>query len=153
MRFINIALIAFAVAQKITQRSYPIGVVTSDSMSPSIHRGDLLLTIPSQRPPRLYDVVVFQPPLCDTPPVAHRIIAKRRNAHSQTMEYLTQGDNNVMDDGYGNLYPGWLQADQIQATVRGIIPFVGWPSVLLAEHWWIKYALMASVVIDVLFTI
>lgn len=74
-------------------------------------------------------------------PSIRRLMGIRRE---KPLKLLTKGDNNVADDT--ELYAagqGYLnrQADIIGSVV-GYIPFVGYVTILLSEHPWLKTVLL-----------
>ena len=61
-------------------------------------------------------------------------------------QYLTKGDNNDRDDT--PLYPPgqpYVKRQEIIGTVKGYIPYVGWVTILLSEHPWLKATVFGAV--------
>lgn len=61
-------------------------------------------------------------------------------------QYLTKGDNNNGDDTL--LYPPgqpYVKRHEIIGTIKGYIPYVGWVTILLSEHPWLKTAVFGAV--------
>lgn len=56
---------------------------------------------------------------------------------------LTKGDNNIADDT--ELYArgqDYLDRDDVVGSVFGYIPFVGYVTILLSEHPWLKTVML-----------
>ena len=97
----------------------PLVVVTSESMEPTMYRGDLLiLQARAQEDIHLLDIVVYQDTVWHTDgPIVHRVVEIQ--IVNGTYYYYTQGDNNAMRD------PGERTYDEIIGVVIGMIPAVG----------------------------
>ena len=97
----------------------PVVVVTSESMEPTIYKGDLLIIqARAQEDIHLLDIVVYQ----DTSyhpggPIVHRII--QIEEIDGVTYYTTRGDNNSGDD------PGVRTYEEIVGVVITTIPWVG----------------------------
>lgn len=107
---------------------YPLVVVTSDSMNPSIRRGDVLM-IEGVRSPTVYDVIVFSLP-CRDMSIVHRVIYTDNN------RYLTKGDNNQLSDAAAGIYCNydeWPKRENVIGRVYGQLPLIGYPVILFYE--------------------
>lgn len=74
-------------------------------------------------------------------PIVHRIVRKFGNGEHAKL--LTKGDNNVADDT--ELYArgqDYLERKDIIGSVFAYIPFVGYVTIMLSEHPWMKTALL-----------
>ncbi|KAJ3168749.1 hypothetical protein HK101_011598 [Irineochytrium annulatum] len=132
----------------------PLVVVLTGSMEPAFHRGDLLfLTHPrsvlDDAPLRVGDVCVFK--IKDKPtPIVHRVVAahddERGGGDGKGAVMLTKGDHNLENDRA--LYaPGqlWIRERDVVGRVRGIVPYIGYVSVLLNENAMVKTAVLGAV--------
>lgn len=102
---------------------YPLVVVTSDSMNPSIRRGDILM-IEGIRSPSIYDVIVFSLP-CQDMSIVHRVIYTDNNNR-----YLTKGDSNQLSDAAAGIYCNydeWPARENVIGRVYGQLPLIGYP--------------------------
>lgn len=62
---------------------------------------------------------------------------------SPTAKLLTKGDNNAADDT--DLYArgqDYLERKDIVGSVVGFVPFVGYVTIMLTEHPWLKTAML-----------
>ncbi|KAJ7230052.1 signal peptidase I [Mycena pura] len=124
-------LMAHTALELLTNCKSPAVVVLSASMEPGVRRGDLLLL--SNYAPQRYangDITVYQVP-GHAIPIVHRVL--QTHDSPLTQQFLTKGDNNDVDDLA--LYDGleWLEAAHVVGKVQGIIPFVGYVSILFNE--------------------
>ncbi|ODM14884.1 Signal peptidase complex catalytic subunit sec11 [Aspergillus cristatus] len=140
-----------------TASSSPIVVVLSGSMEPAFQRGDLLFLW--NRAPRaeLGEVVVYNVRGKDIP-IVHRVVrtfpeveGKAKNVKevedASTVPnnmLLTKGDNNVADDTelYARGQDYLNREEDIVGSVRGYIPMVGYVTIMLSEHPWLKTVLL-----------
>lgn len=104
--------------------SYKPYAVISGSMEPVYKRGDMVIV--EKRTPeidiRQGDIIQYQR---DGIYITHRIVAVT-SQEGETV-YTTKGDNNEDNDP-------WVVTDtQIHGIIRGHIPFVGYPTVMLHE--------------------
>lgn len=128
----------------------PVVVVLSGSMEPAFFRGDLLfLTLPDS-PFEVGEIVVYNLEGRDIP-IVHRILEVRETENGDA-KLLTKGDNNPGNDR-GLYNPGqlWLQREDIQGRVRGSLPYVGYLTILMNDFPWVKYALLGTIALFVVF--
>eukprot|EP00093_Oithona_nana_P003989 03989.XXX_37566_37026_1 [CDS] Oithona nana genome sequencing. len=117
---------------------YVVSVVKSDSMQPTLHRGDLLIA-QLQFEPQLQDIVFVQLPIPKEfaqEVICHRIVAK------QGIFFVTKGDANAFEDewlynddkeeGSSETNAGFRR-QQIIAKVRWHFPMIGYPALLIRE--------------------
>ncbi len=120
----------------------PLVVVISDSMEPTLYRGDLLIL--QARAPEdihLMDIIVFQDNLFhNTGPVVHRVVEIQ--IVDGEYYYYTKGDNNAMRD------PGERTYDEIIGVMVSRIPAVGNISLFLRSE--VGIAVMAVIFIAIL---
>ncbi|KAK4450808.1 hypothetical protein QBC34DRAFT_402595 [Podospora aff. communis PSN243] len=122
----------------ITDSPSPIVVVLSGSMEPAFQRGDLLFlwnrNILSET--SVGEIVVYNVKDKDIP-IVHRVV--RKFGIGPNAKLLTKGDNNLSDDT--ELYArgqDYLVRKDIIGSVVGFIPFVGYVTIMLSEHPWMK---------------
>ena len=147
----------------------PIVVVLSGSMEPAFQRGDLLFLWNRNflEETKVGEIVVYNVKGKDIP-IVHRIVRKfgigyvvssplflmhssgiTTSGPELIQEYrskaklLTKGDNNSADDT--ELYArgqDFLEREDIIGSVVGYIPFVGYVTILLSEHPWLKTVML-----------
>jgi len=116
----------------------PIVVVLSGSMEPAFQRGDLLFLWNRNllEETKVGDIVVYNVKGKDIP-IVHRLV--RKFGTGAKAKILTKGDNNKADDtelyAHGQDY---LVREDIIGQVVAYIPFVGYVTILLSEHPWLK---------------
>ncbi|EEY15350.1 Signal peptidase complex catalytic subunit SEC11 like protein [Verticillium longisporum] len=126
----------------ITDSPSPIVVVLSGSMEPAFQRGDLLFLWNRNllRETDVGEVVVYNVKDKDIP-IVHRIV--RKFGAGASAKLLTKGDNNAADDT--ELYArgqDYLERQDIIGSVVAYIPFVGYVTILLSEHPWLKTVML-----------
>ncbi|KAF4976877.1 hypothetical protein FZEAL_6519 [Fusarium zealandicum] len=120
----------------------PIVVVLSGSMEPAFQRGDLLFLWNRNvlRETEVGEVVVYNVKDKDIP-IVHRVV--RKFGIGETAKLLTKGDNNLSDDT--ELYAtgqDYLVRNDIIGSVVAYMPFVGYVTILLSEHPWLKTVML-----------
>ncbi|KAK0387052.1 hypothetical protein NLU13_5365 [Sarocladium strictum] len=120
----------------------PIVVVLSGSMEPAFQRGDLLFLWNRNffQDTQVGEVVVYNVKDKDIP-IVHRVV--RKFGSGDKAKLLTKGDNNAADDT--ELYArgqDYLAREDIIGSVIGYIPFVGYVTILLSEHPWLKTVML-----------
>ncbi|EGY16624.1 Signal peptidase complex catalytic subunit SEC11 like protein [Verticillium longisporum] len=126
----------------ITDSPSPIVVVLSGSMEPAFQRGDLLFLWNRNllRETDVGEVVVYNVKDKDIP-IVHRVV--RKFGAGASAKLLTKGDNNAADDT--ELYArgqDYLERQDIIGSVVAYIPFVGYVTILLSEHPWLKTVML-----------
>ncbi len=102
----------------------PLVVVTSESMSPNLHTGDLLIIQHREASDiKVGDIVVYTSDWHPESPVVHRVIEIINN--SGTLEFITKGDANPVSD------PGFRTIEDIIGVVVFRIPYIGYVSLWL----------------------
>ncbi|MBD3188192.1 signal peptidase I [Candidatus Bathyarchaeota archaeon] len=127
--FIGGAFAAFGILKVVMKTPIPVVVVTSKSMEPNIHEGDILF-IKNQSADEINvgDVIVFETqgawssPINE--PVVHRVIQKDFNVGEQKYYFTTQGDANPFPDDP-------IPEDNLYGRVVGRIPYLGWIKLFL----------------------
>ena len=71
-------------------------------------------------------------------------VADRSHSRSTPLKLLTKGDNNMADDTelYARGQDYLERSKDIIGSVVGYIPFVGYVTILLSEHPWLKTVLL-----------
>ncbi|KAK4125756.1 signal peptidase complex catalytic subunit SEC11 [Parathielavia appendiculata] len=125
-----------------TDSPSPIVVVLSGSMEPAFQRGDLLMlwnrNLFSET--NVGEIVVYNVKGKDIP-IVHRVV--RKFGAGPDAKLLTKGDNNAADDT--ELYArgqDYLNRKDIVGSVVGYMPFVGYVTIMLSEHPWLKTVML-----------
>ncbi|KAH8911585.1 signal peptidase complex catalytic subunit SEC11 [Coniochaeta sp. PMI_546] len=126
----------------VTDSPSPIVVVLSGSMEPAFQRGDLLFLWNRNwlQETDVGEIVVYNVKDKEIP-IVHRIVRKFGNGPKAKL--LTKGDNNGADDT--DLYAKgqeYLERKDIIGSVVAFIPFVGYVTILLSEHPWLKTVML-----------
>eukprot|EP01119_Soliformovum_irregulare_P007153 TRINITY_DN19554_c0_g1_i1.p1 TRINITY_DN19554_c0_g1~~TRINITY_DN19554_c0_g1_i1.p1 ORF type:complete len:185 (+),score=39.86 TRINITY_DN19554_c0_g1_i1:43-597(+) len=118
----------YLLLNQVTGTSATVSVVLSGSMEPEIKKGDVLFAI-APNDLQVGDIVLYRLPHRPDIPIVHRITKLIGQDH-----FLTKGDANPIDDR-GLYYPSfeYLPREQILAKVRGHIPWIGWPTLLVQD--------------------
>ncbi|KAM0800430.1 signal peptidase complex catalytic subunit sec11, partial [Usnea florida] len=121
-----------------TDSPSPIVVVLSGSMEPAFQRGDLLFLWNRGRDTQVGEVVVYNVKGKDIP-IVHRVVRS-----DDPLRLLTKGDNNLADDTelYARGQDYLTRSTDIIGSVVGYVPFVGYVTILLSEHPWLKTVLL-----------
>ncbi|KAJ5887816.1 hypothetical protein N7495_007857 [Penicillium taxi] len=137
--------------------SSPIVVVLSGSMEPAFQRGDLLFLWNRSPRAEVGEVVVYNVRGKDIP-IVHRVLRTYPELEGRTKKVkeitvnsapdshmlLTKGDNNLADDTelYARNQDHLNRYEDIVGSVRGYIPMVGYVTIMLSEHPWLKTVLL-----------
>jgi len=118
----------------------PIVVVLSGSMEPAFQRGDLLFLWNRNwfSDTQVGEVVVYNVRGKDIP-IVHRVVRKFGGG-DQPLQLLTKGDNNKADDTqlYARGQDYLNREEDVIGSVVAYLPFVGYVTILLSEHPWLK---------------
>jgi len=133
-----------------TDSPSPIVVVLSGSMEPAFQRGDLLFLWNRGQETQIGEVVVYNVRGKDIP-IVHRVV-RRFGGDDKPLRLLTKGDANLADDTelYARGQDYLDRSRDIIGSVKGYVPFVGYVTILLSEHPWLKtvmLGLMGAVVV------
>ncbi|KAI9752293.1 MAG: Signal peptidase complex catalytic subunit [Chaenotheca gracillima] len=125
-----------------TDSPSPIVVVLSGSMEPAFQRGDLLFLWNRGQETQIGEVVVYNVKGKDIP-IVHRVV-RRFGGGEEPLHLLTKGDNNNADDTelYARGQSYLNRADDIIGSVKGYIPTVGYVTIMLSEHPWLKTVML-----------
>ena len=123
--------------------SSPLVVVTSESMSPTLERGHLLV-LQRQAPEdvEIDDIIVFHASWHTEAPVVHRVI--RIEYVTEEYRYFTQGDNNFHED------PTYTVYEDIVGVVVSAIPNIGYVTLILQEPGVLPLVIIVLLVIIIL---
>lgn len=126
----------------LTNSSSPILVVSSESMAPAFHRGDIIVIWNREPFIRVGDIPVVWLPGRNLPMV-HRAIKIRYELDyegkdaKKRQKILTKGDNNDVDDtaiyGDGRRF---IDRDEVLGVVWAYMPMLGWPTLAVYEVIW-----------------
>jgi len=155
-QLLNLAMIVFSALMIwkglmfLTKSESPVVVVLSGSMEPAFQRGDILFLNNSVHKVAVGDVVVFKIKDRDIP-IVHRILKVHTKHDGETVELLTKGDNNRVDDR-GLYAPGqlWLQREDILGKAVGTLRYVGMVTIALNDYPVLKYVLVGMMGLFVL---
>ncbi|KAJ5834986.1 Signal peptidase I [Penicillium robsamsonii] len=143
----------------VSASSSPIVVVLSGSMEPAFQRGDLLFLWNRDTRAEIGEVLVYNVRGKDIP-IVHRVVrtfpqvegrVSARKVKEVTVDttpnthmLLTKGDNNLADDTelYAQDQDYLDRAEDIVGSVRGYIPMVGYVTIMLSEHPWLKTVML-----------
>ncbi|MCJ1301191.1 Signal peptidase complex catalytic subunit [Hypocenomyce scalaris] len=125
-----------------TNSPSPIVVVLSGSMEPAFQRGDLLFLWNRGADTRIGEVVVYNVRGKDIP-IVHRVVRKFGGG-AKPLRLLTKGDNNLADDTelYARGQDYLERSGDIIGSVKGYVPFVGYVTIMLSEHPWLKTVML-----------
>ncbi|MCJ1266283.1 Signal peptidase complex catalytic subunit [Lobaria immixta] len=125
-----------------TDSPSPIVVVLSGSMEPAFQRGDLLFLWNRGAETQIGEVVVYNVKGKDIP-IVHRVV-RRFGGGDKPLRLLTKGDNNLADDTelYAKGQDYLTRSEDIIGSVVGYVPFVGYVTIVLSEHPWLKKVLL-----------
>ncbi|GJY93162.1 signal peptidase complex catalytic subunit SEC11A-like protein [Tanacetum coccineum] len=141
---VSSALIIWKFLMVVTGSESPVVVVLSESMEPAFQRGDILFLRMGEDPIRAGEIVVFNIDRREIP-IVHRVIKVHQRNDTKDVDVLTKGDNNDEDDRV--LYaPGqqWLEHHHIMGRAVGFLPYVGYVTIIMTDHPFIKYALIGA---------
>ncbi|KAJ9610846.1 Signal peptidase complex catalytic subunit [Cladophialophora chaetospira] len=132
----------------------PIVVVLSGSMEPAFQRGDLLFLWNRDKTAEVGEIVVYNVKGKDIP-IVHRVVRSHApavsveadtsgNLSKASPKLLTKGDNNVADDTelYARGQSYLNRKEDIIGSVRGYVPAVGYVTIMLSEHPWLKTVML-----------
>jgi len=112
---ISVALLALninSILKKPLNTDVPLAVVSSWSMEPIFHVGDMII-VKGYRNYSIGDIVVYQDRFVKSKLIVHRIINIRNTS------YITKGDANYNPDSYP------IKKNQIKGKVILVIPYLG----------------------------
>lgn len=122
----------------------PVLVVSSESMAPAFHRGDIIVIWNRGPFVRVGDIPIVWLPGRSLPMVHRAIKIQHDSEHigndaRKRQRILTKGDNNEVDDtrmyGEGKHF---VERDEIFGVVWGYVPILGWPTIAFHEIVWSK---------------
>ena len=123
---IAIYLILNVVLPVVLSTRSPLMVVVSESMTPTLNVGDIII-VQGRDAYDVQDIVVYRTLLYQKP-IVHRIIDTKENGN-----FVTQGDNNNFPDP-GTIAPReGVSYEDIQGKVVYVVPKLGFPKYLLSK--------------------
>ncbi|ERF69409.1 Signal peptidase complex catalytic subunit sec11 [Endocarpon pusillum Z07020] len=146
----------------LSNSSSPIVVVLSGSMEPAFQRGDLLFLWNRDHTAEVGEIVVYKVKGKDIP-IVHRVVRSFHTVSGNPLvqgksksekvgaadtapkaQLLTKGDNNIADDTelYARGQSYLDREEDIIGSVRGYVPAVGYVTIMLSEHPWLKTVMM-----------
>ena len=130
----------------LTNNAHPVLVIYSECLFFGLCRGDIVfLNNATDETVRrtVGETIAFQIPDRDFI-IVHRIIKLHQSIQTGTLQLVTKGDENGVDDrGIYNEGTPWLTQEQIIGKVVGFLPLAGHVLIILNEYPWLKYVLMA----------
>ncbi|MCJ1237772.1 Signal peptidase complex catalytic subunit [Varicellaria rhodocarpa] len=129
-----------------TDSPSPIVVVLSGSMEPAFQRGDILLLWNRGMDTKIGEIVVYNVRGKDIP-IVHRVVRRFGGGGEEggePLKLLTKGDNNLADDTelYARGQDYLERSKDVIGSVVGYVPFVGYVTILLSEHPWLKTVML-----------
>lgn len=122
-----IALLLFlilVVMPEVAGTRAPLAVVSSWSMEPALHIGDLIVVSGRERP-KVGDVIVYSKPTGEL--IVHRVIRIERTARG--LVYITKGDANPAPDPP-------VDEGRVVGKVVFTVPYLGWLRLLFERVLW-----------------
>lgn len=113
-------VILFALIGGISYISLNGNVVVSDSMTPALHKGDVVIVDKNPDNIQVRDILIYKATWFPQP-VIHRVIAIKKDSKGNEL-YEMKGDNLPVSD------PELVSKDQIISKVEYTIPQIGYMS-------------------------
>jgi len=115
-------LTVFVVAPRILATEVPLAVVSSWSMEPTLHVGDLIV-VSRAREPRVGDVVVYVNPSGEL--IVHRLVGVIETQWG--VEYVTRGDYCFSAHSVGCAKDQYspFPSERVKGRVELVIPYLG----------------------------
>eukprot|EP00767_Chilomastix_cuspidata_P000645 gnl/Chilomastix_cuspidata/1172.p3 GENE.gnl/Chilomastix_cuspidata/1172~~gnl/Chilomastix_cuspidata/1172.p3 ORF type:complete len:182 (+),score=94.40 gnl/Chilomastix_cuspidata/1172:1019-1564(+) len=136
------ALMTWDLFKVVLNNEFPIVVVLTGSMEPSYIRGDLLLVHDdARRARRIGDVLVYRLK-GKLIPIVHRLLRVLQTRDGET-RLLTKGDNNAHFDNYLYTDTTTLAPADVIGRIVAYVPGIGFLTILLKSHRWLRYPLFA----------
>ncbi|MDQ0359380.1 signal peptidase [Breznakia pachnodae] len=100
----------------------------SDSMQPSIKKGDLIIVeLVEPRTIKEGEAITYATTADGSVTVTHRVISKFKDEETNILFFETQGDANEISDPL-------VSENQVIGTVRFTLPYIGYISMWIKEH-------------------
>jgi signal peptidase len=140
----------FAILKVSLKTEIPLVVVISESMEPTIYRGDLLI-VQGKAPAEIKngtasdlqgDIIIYDANGLwlfrqNSEPIVHRVVGKYLNTTDNKYYFITKGDNNATNpdpDPPGSPLTIAVPEDRVLGVVVKIIPKVGMAKIWLSEN-------------------
>jgi len=108
-----VAVVLILGAPRLLDTDTPLAVVTSWSMEPTLHVGDLIV-VSGREPPRVGDIIVYAKPTGEL--IVHRLVEIRKGV--QGTFFITKGDANPHVDPP-------VDPNKVKGKVILVIPYLG----------------------------
>jgi len=103
----------------------PLMVVVSESMTPTLNVGDIII-VRGEASYKVHDIIVYHTPLYSKP-IVHRIIGIKNGY------FITKGDHNQFSDP-GTIAPRQgVSPDDVQGKVVFVVPKLGYPKYIVSR--------------------
>jgi len=120
----------------------PLAVVSSYSMEPTLHVGDLLIVVGVRgEDVRIGDVIVYRG---RREPIVHRVI--RVAVVNGKPRFLTKGDANRYPDQDPGNPSTWVGEDRLVGKVVAVVPYLGAVSLSLSRSRELYYAVLLGLI-------
>ncbi|KAG0254497.1 hypothetical protein DFQ27_006811 [Actinomortierella ambigua] len=122
-------------------------MIVALSMSPTLHRGDILFLSNLKAPIEIGNICVYKIHGRNLP-IVHRVIHRHDSERQGQQQLMTKGDNNALSDlillkesNYGRQ---WVLPNEVIGCVQGLLPHFGIFTVYMTDHTNLKYALLGT---------
>ncbi len=120
----------------------PLAVVSSYSMEPTLHVGDLLIVVGVRgEDVKVGDVIVYRG---RREPIVHRVI--RVAIVNGSPRFLTKGDANRCPDQNPSDPSTWVSEDRLVGKVVAVVPYLGAISLSLSRSRELYYAVLLGLI-------
>jgi len=141
---VGVALFAInALLPRILSTQIPLAVVSSYSMEPVLHVGDLLVIVgvkPSDI--KVGDIIVYRG---YREPIVHRVI--KVGIVNGVYRFLTKGDANAYPDQNARDPTSWVGEEEVLGKVVIVVPYLGSISLALTKNRTLYYIVIAGLVL------
>ncbi len=114
-----VAFVIYQTAGYALSTDMPVVAVVSESMEPTLHRGDLIIARGGEVEEN--DIIIYSGP--KNYPIIHRVVEVKEEGG--VTGYVTRGDNNPSHD------PWLVTPESVHGEVVICVPLLGYPRVLL----------------------
>jgi len=127
---------------KLLSTQIPLAVVSSYSMEPALHVGDLLI-VAGVKPSdiRVGDIIVYK---SYKEPIVHRVI--KISVVNGAYRFLTKGDANMYPDQDVKNPLSWVSEEEVLGKVIVVVPYLGSISLALTKNKALYYAVVIGLI-------